>query len=207
MDEASEHPPRRCFGAATVVSERRPATSVSKLPAPDAVPRSTPVSTAPSSTPRRASSASNRSRSESPARSRKTNASSTDPKSPWSGKATPAGRRRPPARRRSTPSSTSALPGQVPLPTNETDEDVLALALCYAAKFGHLEIADTLLASGADVNGQAPFDHAATPLHWAVLGDQPACIRWLLERGASDAARLGRAPRAAGQRPSRNQSL
>ena len=73
---------------------------------------------------------------------------------------------------------------QVPLPANESDDDVLALALCYAVKFGHVEIADTLLTAGADINARPPFDHAATPLHWAVLGDQPDCIRWLLERGA-----------------------
>jgi len=72
----------------------------------------------------------------------------------------------------------------VPLPARESRADVLALALCYAAKGGHTEVAERLIELGADVDARAWFDHRATPLHWAVLGDRPDTVRRLLDRGA-----------------------
>ena len=76
-----------------------------------------------------------------------------------------------------------------PLPARESRADVLALALCYAAKGGHTDVAERLLELGADVDARAWFDHRATPLHWAVIGDAPESVRWLLGRGADPEVR------------------
>lgn len=78
---------------------------------------------------------------------------------------------------------------QIPLPEHESRDDILGLALCYAVKFGRLGIAQRLLELGANVNARPPFDHRATALFWAVLGEQPASIRWLLARGADRSLR------------------
>lgn len=77
----------------------------------------------------------------------------------------------------------------VPLPERETPADVLGLALCYAVKLGHPALAERLVELGADVDARPPLDHRAAPLHWAVVGDQPSCVAWLLERGADRAVR------------------
>jgi ankyrin repeat protein len=47
---------------------------------------------------------------------------------------------------------------------------------------GHRAIAEALLARGADVNAGA---NGLTPLHGAVMFDQPEMARWLLEHGAN----------------------
>jgi ankyrin repeat protein len=57
-------------------------------------------------------------------------------------------------------------------------------ALYFAAIGGQAQIAEVLLARGADVNDTA---QAAGPIHGAVLGGSSEMIAWLLRRGA-DAA-------------------
>jgi ankyrin repeat protein len=54
-------------------------------------------------------------------------------------------------------------------------------AIYFAAIGGQLEVAELLLAAGADVNETAP---AAAPIHGAVMGGRPEVVRWFLERGA-----------------------
>jgi ankyrin repeat protein len=54
---------------------------------------------------------------------------------------------------------------------------------------GHLAAADWLLARGADVNARPPFDHHATPLHWAALNGHADVAKLLVSRGADRAAR------------------
>lgn len=54
-------------------------------------------------------------------------------------------------------------------------------ALYFAAIGGDVEIAQRLLAAGADVNAKA---EAAAPIHGAVMGGSAAMVRLLLERGA-----------------------
>lgn len=61
---------------------------------------------------------------------------------------------------------------------------VLGLALVVASMRGHLAAADWLLARGADVNARPPFDHYATPLHWAALNGHTDVAKLLVSRGA-----------------------
>jgi len=79
--------------------------------------------------------------------------------------------------------------GLVPLPPEETLDHVLSLALVYAAKGGHVPVLERLVDLGGSVDSRPPFDHRATLLHWAVLGDQPDAVRWLLRNGADAEAR------------------
>lgn len=58
-------------------------------------------------------------------------------------------------------------------------------ALYFAAIGGQREVAEALLAHGADVNEAA---QAAAPIHGAVMGGSPEMVSWLLEHGA-DASR------------------
>ncbi|HEY4026126.1 MAG TPA: ankyrin repeat domain-containing protein [Candidatus Dormibacteraeota bacterium] len=54
-------------------------------------------------------------------------------------------------------------------------------ALYFAAIGGQPEIAELLLAHGADVNEAA---EAAAPIHGAVMSGSPEMVAWMLERGA-----------------------
>jgi ankyrin repeat protein len=67
--------------------------------------------------------------------------------------------------------------------------------LYFAAIGGHVEVAQRLLAAGADVNAQA---QAAAPIHGAVMGKNVDMVRLLLDRGADPALKdyAGRDARA-----------
>jgi ankyrin repeat protein len=54
-------------------------------------------------------------------------------------------------------------------------------SLYFAAIGGNLEVAELVLAAGADVNEQA---EAAAPIHGAVMGGHAAMVRLLLSHGA-----------------------
>ena len=60
-------------------------------------------------------------------------------------------------------------------------------ALHYAAEYGHLEIAELLLANGANVNRRD--DDKATPLYFAAVGGFVDVARLLLDYGADINAR------------------
>ena len=45
------------------------------------------------------------------------------------------------------------------------------------------------MAAGVDINMRPYFDHAATALHWAVIGNQPETATWLLSHGADPTLR------------------
>lgn len=74
-------------------------------------------------------------------------------------------------------------------PPAERGRHVLGMALTYAALHGRLAALDLLLEAGADPNHRAPFQHGATPLHWAAMGDAPAAVERLLAAGADPEAR------------------
>jgi uncharacterized protein len=57
--------------------------------------------------------------------------------------------------------------------------------LYFAAIGGNLEVAELLLAAGADVDARA---ESAAPVHGAVMGRSAAMLRWLLEHGADPSA-------------------
>jgi ankyrin repeat protein len=56
-------------------------------------------------------------------------------------------------------------------------------ALHEAAKRGHAEIVELLVAHGADVHAREPGDNT-TPLHWAAAGGHVEIVRRLLDAGA-----------------------
>ena len=56
--------------------------------------------------------------------------------------------------------------------------------LHLAAHFGHRQVAEALLAHGADVNARASNDLGTTPLLWAVMGQDLAVVTLLLDHGA-----------------------
>jgi uncharacterized protein len=68
-------------------------------------------------------------------------------------------------------------------------------ALYFAAIGGHVDVAQRLLAAGADVNAQA---EAAAPIHGAVMGKNVEMVRLLLDHGADPALKdyAGRDARA-----------
>lgn len=71
----------------------------------------------------------------------------------------------------------------------QTRAEVLSLALCYACHGGHDAAARWLLDAGASPSARAPFDHDATPLHWAALHGHAALADELLARGADRSVR------------------
>lgn len=56
--------------------------------------------------------------------------------------------------------------------------------LHLAAHFGHRQIAELLLAHGADVHARATNDLGTTPLMWAIMGQDAAAVTLLIEHGA-----------------------
>jgi uncharacterized protein len=63
--------------------------------------------------------------------------------------------------------------------------------LALAAVFGHLEVAEYLLGSGADVNAVATNGTGYNALTGAVASGHPALVAWLLEIGADPNYRYG----------------
>lgn len=68
--------------------------------------------------------------------------------------------------------------------------------LHLAAHYGHRQVADALLEYGADVHARARNDLGATPLLWAVMGQDSALVTLLLDHGAdvNDATTAGSTP-------------
>jgi uncharacterized protein len=68
--------------------------------------------------------------------------------------------------------------------------------LHLAAHFGHRQVAEALLAYGADVHARASNDLGTTPLLWAVMGQDSAVVTLLLDHGAdvNDATTAGSTP-------------
>lgn len=75
------------------------------------------------------------------------------------------------------------------LDPDEEARHLLGLALVYAALHGREESMQRLLGAGVDPDHRPPFEHGATPLHWAVMGDHPGAVRVLLDAGADPGAR------------------
>ncbi len=73
---------------------------------------------------------------------------------------------------------------RVPWPATPDLQDVLGLALAYAALHGRVEALRLLLDAGADPNHRPPFDSRATALHRAAMGDHADAVRLLVEAGA-----------------------
>ncbi|MCY1082059.1 ankyrin repeat domain-containing protein [Archangium lansingense] len=67
--------------------------------------------------------------------------------------------------------------------------DILGLALIFASMGGNRDAAAWLLDRGASVQARPPFDHAATPLHWAALRGHAEVASLLLDRGADRTVR------------------
>lgn len=67
--------------------------------------------------------------------------------------------------------------------------DILGLALVFASMSGNRDAAAWLLDHGASVHARPPFDHSATPLHWAALRGHAEVALLLLERGADRSVR------------------
>ncbi len=74
------------------------------------------------------------------------------------------------------------------------DQTYLNQALLFAAKYGRIDVAEFLLAQGADINTRIPFfQHLATPLHLASeQGNRIRMVSFLLQHGARRDIRDGR---------------
>ena len=70
-----------------------------------------------------------------------------------------------------------------------TSPEILGLALSLAARNGQLDAAEWLIDRGADPSARPPFDHLATPLHWAAMYGHADVSSLLVERGADRAMR------------------
>jgi ankyrin repeat protein len=87
--------------------------------------------------------------------------------------------------------------GQSPFRCERTRPNILSQALCFACVHNRLEVADFLLAQGADINAIVPgLDMKATVLHRVATADGrfarsqiETAIRFLLDRGADPAIR------------------
>lgn len=87
--------------------------------------------------------------------------------------------------------------GQSPFRCERTRPNILSQALCFACVHNQLEVANFLLAQGADINAIVPgLDMKATVLHRVATADGrfspsqiEAAIRFLLDRGANPAIR------------------
>ena len=87
--------------------------------------------------------------------------------------------------------------GQSPFRCERTRPNILSQALCFACIHNRLEVADFLLAQGADINAIVPgLDMKATVLHRVATVDGrftrsqiETAIRFLLDRGADPAIR------------------
>jgi ankyrin repeat protein len=71
--------------------------------------------------------------------------------------------------------------GFPPWRPTDTESEILAEALTYAARSGRIEAMALLLERGADIDAE-PYN--GTALHWAVARRRPAAAAWLLDHGA-----------------------
>ena len=65
---------------------------------------------------------------------------------------------------------------------DERDDVYEFTALHYAARFGHKEIAEFLIAHGADIKAKDKWGYQ--PIHWAAYHDRPEIIELLIAKGA-----------------------
>ncbi|MDE2643043.1 MAG: ankyrin repeat domain-containing protein [Verrucomicrobiota bacterium] len=68
-------------------------------------------------------------------------------------------------------------------------DDVGKTPLTYAARFGHKEVAELLLAKGADASAKTD-DNGTTPLHHAALNGHKETAAMLIAKGADVNAKL-----------------
>ena len=68
-------------------------------------------------------------------------------------------------------------------------DDVGKTPLTYAARFGHKEVAELLLAKGADASAKTD-DNGTTPLHHAALNGHKEIAAMLIAKGADVNAKL-----------------
>jgi ankyrin repeat protein len=71
--------------------------------------------------------------------------------------------------------------GFPPWRPSDTEAEILAEALTYAARSGRIAAMALLLERGADIDAE-PYN--GTALHWAVARRRPAAAAWLLDHGA-----------------------
>lgn len=83
----------------------------------------------------------------------------------------------------------SAHYSQVSLPEHPDGWDLVAIGLAVAAQHGRTAVIARLLELGADPNRRPWYDHRATALHWAVLGDRSESVTALLTAGADPSLR------------------
>ena len=77
---------------------------------------------------------------------------------------------------------------------DERDDVYEFTALHYAARFGNTEVAEVLIANGADIIAKDKWDYQ--PIHWAAYHDRPEIIELLIANGADVNAKtsLGESP-------------
>ena len=84
-------------------------------------------------------------------------------------------------------------------PTHEIEDSLMSQeeagrlleeAFAYACLAGQIEVAESLLERGVDIDSQALDGHSLrTGLHWAVYRDQSQMVRFLVNRGADSTLR------------------
>jgi cytohesin len=65
---------------------------------------------------------------------------------------------------------------------DERDEAYEFTALHYAARFGNKNVAEVLIAHGADINAKDKWDYQ--PIHWAAYHDRADVVELLISKGA-----------------------
>jgi ankyrin repeat protein len=77
---------------------------------------------------------------------------------------------------------------------DERDERYEFTALHYAARFGNKDVAEVLIAYGADIRAKDKWGYQ--PIHWAAYHDRPEIIELLIAKGADVNAKtsLGQTP-------------
>jgi len=65
---------------------------------------------------------------------------------------------------------------------DERDDNYEFTALHYAARFGSTQVAEVLIAHGADIRAKDKWDYE--PIHWAAYHDRPEIVELLIAKGA-----------------------
>lgn len=75
---------------------------------------------------------------------------------------------------------------QTYLAEGQADSKQLEYGFAWACEYGHVDVAELLLAHGVEING---LYLGQTGLHWAAIGARIDVLKFLLDRGASTEAR------------------